>query len=94
MHDGDLCLEIENFGCHIFEGPEIQGSRTMVNELLDWPGEGGKGRIGLKVRRNEASEFRCLTAKDIFKLVYDLVERIRRCHFTKKLVKLERSSGE
>jgi hypothetical protein len=58
---------MENLGCHILEGPDTQGSRRIVNGLFDCPGVGGKVfGIGSKVRRNEASEFRCLIVKDIF----------------------------
>lgn len=30
-----------------------------------FPGDGGKGEIGWKVRRKDASELRCLTVKDL-----------------------------
>jgi hypothetical protein len=71
---------MENLECHIFEEPDSQGSRRIVNSLVDCPGEGGKGRIGLKVSKKEASEFRCLTVKDIFELLDYSVEEVREGH--------------
>ena len=65
MHDGSFCLDTENLGCHILEGPDSHGSRRMVNSFVGCPGEGGKGRMGRKVRRNEASELRCLIVNAI-----------------------------
>jgi hypothetical protein len=47
---------------------------------VDCPGDGGNGRMGWNVRRNEASAFRCLTVKDIFDLLYNTVEEIREYH--------------
>ena len=74
MHGASFCVEIENLGCHIFEAPVSHGSNTIVKAFDDGPGEGGNGRIGSKVRRKEASAFRCLTVKDIFELLNDAVE--------------------
>lgn len=74
MHGGSLCVEIENFGCHILEDPVSQGSSTMVKACGFSPGVGGNGRIGSKVRRNEASALRCLTVKDIFDSLNDAVD--------------------
>jgi hypothetical protein len=56
---------MENLGCHILEGPQSHGSRTMVNSFIDCAVERGKGRIGRKVRRNEASELRDLIVRAI-----------------------------
>ena len=53
----------------------------MVNVFASWPGEGGKAWRGWKVRRNEASEFRCLTVKDIVNEVLDeTIEEIGEAH--------------
>ena len=80
MHDGVLCVAIENFGCHILEGPESHGSIRIVTALVSSPGEGGNGRTGWKVRRKEASAFRCLTVKDIFGVSEQTVDQSRKHH--------------
>lgn len=66
IHEGVLRWDIENLEWKIVDGPDNQGSRRIVKELLHCPGEGGKGEMGSKVRRNDASLFKCLTVKDIF----------------------------
>lgn len=66
--------------CHIVEGPEIQGSRRMVNFRLEWPGVGGRCEIGSRVRRNEASELRCLTVRDILGVLLGMMKEIRKGH--------------
>jgi hypothetical protein len=76
---------MENFGWNIFEGPDIQGSRRIVKAFELCPGVGGKGAMGSKERRNEASELRCLTVKDIFESLYDMVEKISKAHTIQKL---------
>jgi hypothetical protein len=48
-----------------------------VKELSTLAGEGGKSRIGWNVRRKDASEFRCLTVKDIFEVLDDWIKDIR-----------------
>jgi len=83
MQDGCFCRDIENLGCQIFEVPVIHGSSTMVNGFAEWPEEGGKGSIGWKVRRKEASLLRCLTVKDIFKSFYEAVEYVEKGHSIK-----------
>jgi len=77
IHGSDFCLEIENLVCHILDGPESQGSTRMVKGFSTLPGEGGKSRIGWKVRRKDASEFRCLTVKDMFEVLDDSIKDIR-----------------
>lgn len=67
MHDGVLRWDIENLEWNILDGPDNHGSRRIVKVFDGRPGEGGKGEIGSKVRENEASLFKCLTVKDIFK---------------------------
>lgn len=59
----------------------------MVNSFVAWAGEGGKGRIGRKVRRNEASELRDLTVRDIlatieevFEVVDERIDEVRDTH--------------
>jgi len=69
MHGSCFFFEMENLGCHTLEVPESHGSRTIVKLWADCPGEGGKGRIGRKVSRNEASELRDLTVRDILAMV-------------------------
>lgn len=82
MQDGSLCLDIENLGCQTFEVPVIHGSRSMVNVFAVVSEGEGKGRIGWKVSRNEASLLRCLTVKDIFELLYEAVEYVGEGHST------------
>jgi hypothetical protein len=78
IHAGIVCLEMENLECHIFEEPETQGSRRIVNGLFDCPGVGGKEvGIGSKVRRKEASELTCLIVKDIFGIQKDILTESR-----------------
>jgi hypothetical protein len=72
---GSFILDIENLWCHIFEDPNIQGSRRMVKSSADWVAEGRNGRMGRKLRRKEASEFRCLTVKDIFEAIDNSIEK-------------------
>jgi hypothetical protein len=43
---GIFCLEMENLGCHIFDSPESQGSRSIVKELSDRSADGRKGSLG------------------------------------------------
>lgn len=74
MQDGCFCLDMENFGCQIFEVPVIHGSRSIVKGFGEWLEEGGKGSMGWKERRNDASLLRCLTVKDIFESLNDVVE--------------------
>lgn len=76
IHDSALCLETENLECKNFEGPANHGSSTTVKVLGVWPSGGGKLRSGWKVRRNEASELRCLTVNDIFALLFTWWRRI------------------
>jgi hypothetical protein len=73
---------MENFGCHIFDDPISQGSRTIVKAFREDSVVGGKGRIGSKVKRKEASPLRCLTVKDIFESLNDAVEEISERHDT------------
>lgn len=74
MQDGCFCLEMENLECHTLDGPESQGSSRIVNSLVGYPGEGGKGKMGRNVRRKEASVFKCLIVKAI--LVEDIFDRV------------------
>lgn len=79
------------------EGPEIHGSRRIVKELSCRPrppGDGGKGEMGEKVRRNDASLFRCLTVKDIFKSSYEKIEKICKTHSIQKGKGRVRPEGE
>lgn len=76
MHDGVLCLDTENLGCHILDSPDSHGSRRMVKEASGCPGEGGKGRIGRNVRRKDASVLRCLTVNDIFEELYETGDEV------------------
>lgn len=65
--DSTLCLEIENLGWSTFEGPDSHGSRTTLKVFfIDWRTGGKAVGSGWKVKRNEASELRCLTVNDIF----------------------------
>ncbi len=57
---------MEKMEWNILDGPVSHGSRRMVKVFEDRPGVGGKGKMGWKVRRNEASALRCLTVNDIF----------------------------
>ena len=52
MHDGTVCLEKENFGCQICEGPESQGSTRMV-KVAD--GGDGSAAMAEKVSRKVLS---------------------------------------
>lgn len=74
MQGVSFIFELEKNGWNMFELPQSQGSMTTVN-VVDWPGVGGNGRIGWKVRWKEASAFRCLTVKD---MLDDLVFRMSR----------------
>jgi len=80
MQDACLCLDIENLGCHILDGPVIHGSRRMVKDLAGLFDDGGNGSMGVKVRRNEASELMCLTVKDIFEVLNDKIEEFVKGH--------------
>lgn len=80
MQEGVLRWETENLEWNIFEGPDIQGSRRMVKVWEGRPGEGGKGDMGAKVRRNDASLFRCLTVKDIFESGDEKIEKGCKAH--------------
>ena len=77
---GEICLEIENLGCHIFDAPHSHGSTRIVKLLGGRPGEGGRLRTGWKVRRKDESEFRCLTVKDIFDEVDDSIKEAHEAH--------------
>lgn len=80
MHEGVLRCDIENLEWNILDGPDNHGSKRMVKESSGRPGEGGNGDMGANVRRNEASLFRCLTVKDIFKSRNQKVEKIGKAH--------------
>lgn len=80
MHAGCFCLDTENLGCHILDGPDSHGSRRMVKELSCCPGEGGKGRIGRNVRRNDASVLRCFTVNDIFEVLNETIDEVCEGH--------------
>lgn len=87
IHGSCFFLESENLVCHTLEGPDSHGSRMIVNSFVGWPGEGGKGRMGRKVRRNEASELRDLTVRDIlvtveevFEVVDETIDEVREAH--------------
>lgn len=75
IQDGILCSETENLGCHILDEPESHGSKRMVKEP-----EEGVGCAGLKDRRKEASELRCLTVKDIFEALNNAVAGLYQDH--------------
>lgn len=94
MQDGFLSVDMENLECHILDGPESHGSRRIVKVWVDLPGEGGNWRIGWKVRRKEASELRCLTVKDIFKVLNNTVEEIREDHSIKSRRASKEAFGE
>lgn len=79
-HDGTVWVEMLNFECHILEAPSNHGSMRTVKVSLGLCDEVGESRPGSSrwgwelvsgenVRRKEASALRCLTVKDIFKII-------------------------
>jgi hypothetical protein len=82
--DGVLRMEIENLECHIFDGPESQGSMRIVKFFGCRPGEGGSRWMGANVRRKEESPFRCLTVKDIFNLLDKAIKESVEAHDIQK----------
>ena len=95
MHDSALCLEIENLECRNFEGPANHGSSTTVKVFGVLLGGEGNVRSGWNVRRNEASELRCLTVNDIFAIsVHVVVEGVAFVDIVERLKVIVRRSAK
>ena len=78
IHDGAVCFDRRNMGCHIVVEPESHGSKRMEKE----PGGcwyGGPGgvfgevSVGEKVRRKVVSPLRCLTVKDMMMMMMMMI---------------------
>lgn len=67
MHEGTVCLDNRNLGCHMVEGPESHGSMRTEKVPGGWPYrfEGSRCSAGEKVKRKVVSPFRCLILRDM-----------------------------
>ena len=70
MHDGAVCFERRNLGCHMVVGTESHGSTSMEKVpggcwYCGLGGVGGELSLGEKVRRKVVSPLRCLTVNDM-----------------------------
>lgn len=73
MDDGMVCFDNENLACQTFEGPEIQGSRRMVNVPGNLVSKSGGCSVseGEKVKRKVLSPLRCSTFSDMVRRSVD-----------------------
>lgn len=67
IHDGTVCFDSRNLGCHMVEGPESHGSMSTakVPGSLPYRFDGTRCSVGEKVRRKVVSPFRCLILRDM-----------------------------
>ncbi len=67
IHEGTVCFDRRNFGCHMDEGPESHGSTRTEKVPGGWPYRFRDGRCsaGEKVKRKVVSPFSCLILRDM-----------------------------